>query len=92
VLDRGVFVSANPHPVPIGVNSVSIGSLTGSIAHPREVFRPAVLLPTAAVVLAHNYPHIVSTPLVTFHWQQLEVLCASGCCQPAAICRNLPLS
>jgi DNA repair protein RadC len=40
----------------IGVNTVSIGSLTTSIAHPREVFRPAVLLPTAAVVLAHNHP------------------------------------
>ena len=40
----------------IGVNTVSIGSLTASIAHPREVFRPAVLLPTAAVVLVHNHP------------------------------------
>ena len=35
---------------------ISIGSLTASIVHPREVFRPAVLASAAAVILAHNHP------------------------------------
>lgn len=35
---------------------ISIGSLTASIVHPREVFRPAVIHSAAAVILAHNHP------------------------------------
>jgi DNA repair protein RadC len=40
----------------IGVNVVSVGCLTSSLVHPREVFRPAVLWPCASLVLAHNHP------------------------------------
>ena len=40
----------------IGVNVVSIGSLTLSIVHPREVFKPAILLNTSAIICAHNHP------------------------------------
>ncbi len=35
---------------------VSIGSLNASLVHPREVFKPAVALSAAAVVVAHNHP------------------------------------
>jgi len=35
---------------------VSIGSLSSSIVHPREVFQPAVSQSAASVVLAHNHP------------------------------------
>jgi DNA repair protein RadC len=41
---------------PIGVNTVSIGSLTASIVHPREVFKPAIAGSSAALLLAHNHP------------------------------------
>ena len=41
---------------PIGIETVSIGSLQGSIVHPREVFRPAVILAAAAIVICHNHP------------------------------------
>jgi DNA repair protein RadC len=41
---------------PIGMNVVALGSLTATIVHPREVFRAAVALPAAAVILAHNHP------------------------------------
>jgi DNA repair protein RadC len=55
--EKFVVVLLDAKHRPIGINTVSIGSLmAASIAHPREVFRPAVLLPTAAVVLAHNHP------------------------------------
>jgi DNA repair protein RadC len=39
-----------------GINTVSIGSLTASIVHPREVFKPAILANAAAVILCHNHP------------------------------------
>lgn len=35
---------------------LSVGSLDTSIAHPREVFREAMLASAAAVVLFHNHP------------------------------------
>jgi DNA repair protein RadC len=35
---------------------VSLGSLTASIVHPREVFAPAVREAAAAVILVHNHP------------------------------------
>ena len=40
----------------IGINTVSMGSLTSSIVHPREVFKPAILASAAALILAHNHP------------------------------------
>jgi DNA repair protein RadC len=40
----------------IGLNTVSIGSLTASVVHPREVFKPAILSNAAAVILCHNHP------------------------------------
>lgn len=35
---------------------VSIGSLSTSIVHPREVFRPAIRAAAAAVLCVHNHP------------------------------------
>jgi len=35
---------------------VSIGSLSASIVHPREVFKPALACSAAAIVIAHNHP------------------------------------
>jgi DNA repair protein RadC len=40
----------------IGIHTVSIGSLTASIVHPREVFKVAILSNAAAVILGHNHP------------------------------------
>jgi DNA repair protein RadC len=40
----------------IGVNTVSVGSLTASIVSPREVFKPAIVGNAAALLLAHNHP------------------------------------
>ena len=39
----------------IGINTVSVGSLTASIVSPREVFKPAILTNAAALVLGHNH-------------------------------------
>lgn len=35
---------------------ISVGTLTTSLVHPREVFRPALREAAAAVVCAHNHP------------------------------------
>jgi len=36
--------------------TVSIGTLTSSLVHPREVFQPAVAHSAAAILVAHNHP------------------------------------
>ena len=63
-LDRehvlGVYLDAR-HGV-LAVRTVSIGTLDASLVHPREVFRPAVQLQAAAVVVAHNHPSGCAQP------------------------------
>lgn len=46
----------------IDVVTVSIGSLSASIVHPREVLKPAIQASAAALVVAHNHPTGVPTP------------------------------
>ena len=46
----------------IGVNVVSIGSLTLAIVHPREVFKPLILMNAAGWLCAHNHPSGDTTP------------------------------
>ena len=41
---------------PIAARQVSVGTLTASLVHPREVFRAAVRSNAAALVVAHNHP------------------------------------
>ena len=40
----------------IGVNLVSQGSLNTSVIHPREVFKPAIVANSAAIICLHNHP------------------------------------
>jgi DNA repair protein RadC len=42
--------------------AISRGTLTASLVHPREVFRPAIRAAAAAVVLVHNHPSGDPTP------------------------------
>lgn len=46
----------------IGAFEVSRGSLNSSIVHPREVFKRALLLNGASIILAHNHPSGDPTP------------------------------
>ncbi|NLV22197.1 MAG: DNA repair protein RadC [Syntrophomonadaceae bacterium] len=41
---------------------ISIGSLSSSIVHPREVFKAAVKCSAASVIIAHNHPSGDPTP------------------------------
>jgi DNA repair protein RadC len=38
------------------MEEVSVGSLNESIAHPREILRPALLHPAYALLVVHNHP------------------------------------
>ena len=56
--DREVFVVAMltvRHRV-LGLHTVSVGCLTSSLVHAREVFKPAILSGSAALLLGHNHP------------------------------------
>lgn len=38
------------------IEEISLGSLNESIAHPREIFRPALIYSAYALIVAHNHP------------------------------------
>jgi DNA repair protein RadC len=38
------------------VEEVFVGTLNESLAHPREIFRPAFLFPAFAIIVVHNHP------------------------------------
>ncbi|MHB1870809.1 MAG: JAB domain-containing protein [Steroidobacteraceae bacterium] len=46
----------------IGIETVAVGTLDGAPAHPREVFKSAILANAAALALAHNHPSGDPTP------------------------------
>ena len=62
--DREVFavVIMDTRNHVLGINTVSIGSLSASIVHPREVFQAAVGLGAVALIVAHNHPSGDPTP------------------------------
>lgn len=51
-----VVVALDARRRAIGVQIVSVGTLSASLVHPREVFKPAILLGAAAIVVSHNHP------------------------------------
>ncbi len=40
----------------LGSPTISVGTLSSSLVHPREVFKPAIRVSAASVILAHNHP------------------------------------
>jgi DNA repair protein RadC len=46
----------------ICVRTLTVGTLTGSPAHPREVFREALLQRSAKLIVCHNHPSGDPTP------------------------------
>src|SRR5438105_2068628 len=51
----------------IRVEEVSTGSVNESIAHPRDVFRPAVIAFAYAVIVVHNHPSGDASPSQADH-------------------------
>jgi DNA repair protein RadC len=59
------YISIKEHFLTLNLNSknelirevlVSVGSLSTSVVHPREVFSPAVRDSSASIILLHNHP------------------------------------
>ena len=38
------------------INTISVGTLNSSLIHPREVFKPAILANSNAIIIFHNHP------------------------------------
>lgn len=63
-LDREAMlvVTLNQKNRQIDRHIVSLGTLTASLVHPREVFKPAIADGAAAIALVHNHPSGDPTP------------------------------
>ncbi len=68
---RGYVAARKEHFLALHLNTrhvvvreelVSMGSLSSSIVHPREVFRSAILETSASLILVHNHPSGDPTP------------------------------
>jgi len=46
----------------ISIDNISIGILDSSLAHPREIFKPAIQNSAASIILVHNHPSGDPTP------------------------------
>ena len=57
-LDRENFVTVllNTKNEVIEFPTISVGTLSSSLVHPREVFKPAIRASAAGIILAHNHP------------------------------------
>ena len=55
---RGIFKALllNPRGEIISIETVSVGELTSTLVHPREVFSQAVKRSAAGIVFVHNHP------------------------------------
>jgi len=51
-----VIILLNQKNRVLGVSTISIGSLTASIVHPREVYKSAILSNAASLICGHNHP------------------------------------
>lgn len=54
--ERFVVLLLNTKNAVIESHTVSIGTLSSAIVHPREIFKPAIQASAASVILAHNHP------------------------------------
>ena len=57
-----IVVFLNTRRRPIGWQIISTGTLDTLLVHPREVFKPAIVMNAAAIILAHNHPSGDTTP------------------------------
>ena len=60
--ERFMVLLLNGRHRVLGQQVVSQGTLTASLVHPREVFRPALREAAAALILVHNHPSGDPTP------------------------------
>ena len=57
-----ILLTLNTKGKVTGVSEISRGSINASIVHPREVFKRALLMNAASIIVAHNHPSGDPTP------------------------------
>lgn len=57
-----IVINLNARKVPIGFEIISNGTLDTLLVHPRQIFRSAILMNAASIILAHNHPSGDPTP------------------------------
>lgn len=57
-----VVIGLNAKNRVIQKHLVSIGTVSSSLVHPRECFRPVILDGASAIIIAHNHPSGDPTP------------------------------
>lgn len=62
--DREMFVvvALDVKNQPTAIQTISIGTLSASLVHPREVYKMAILSNSASIIVAHNHPSGNSYP------------------------------
>ena len=65
----------------IRVEEISLGTMNESLAHPREIFRPALVHSAYAVIVAHNHPSGDPTPSEADHRLTRRLAEAAGLLQ-----------
>jgi len=61
-VENFIVVYLNTRKKAIGFEIVSTGTLDTILVHPREVFKSAIVMNAAGIVLAHNHPSGDPTP------------------------------
>lgn len=62
VKEKFIVISLNSANKIIRYNVISIGNLTSSVVHPREVYKIAIENNSASIILMHNHPSGNSEP------------------------------
>lgn len=62
VIESFVVVLLDRKHHPLARHIVTTGTATSSLAHPREVFKAAILASATAIICAHNHPSGDPTP------------------------------
>lgn len=60
--ERFMIVVLDTKLRPLRIVSITRGTLDASLVHPREVFRPAIMLAASCILLVHNHPSGDPTP------------------------------
>lgn len=55
-------ISLNSKLNPISIDTISIGTATSSILHPRDVFKAAIKNNAVSIIIVHNHPSGDSSP------------------------------
>ena len=56
--DREIFATVilDARNQVMGINTVSVGTVSSSLVHPRETFKPAIIMGASSIILAHSHP------------------------------------